>query len=288
MIQAPIRPKRPRKDYGREALGMNQMILNKVQARTDAKTKEHLAAKKLIEQGLQAQAQQGASSLLEHRPDEIPSPMDVGLSETAFNQALNKMISASGGKLSIKSGKRSTKRQTELWNAALKKYGSAAKARKWVAPPGSSNHEKGLAADLAYADAAARQWAHQNAKKFGLHFPLGNEPWHIEPVGLRGGGKKAAPKAAPTSHGKWTNNAAWNFLIDKESDGRTNAKNPKSSAFGVGQLIKANRESYGKRLGFHPDTTDFNQQLKMMEIYIKERYGSPEKAAAFHQRNNWY
>ncbi len=132
-----------------------------------------------------------AMRLTKHVPNgTVPSPMDTGLGEAAFNKALQKMIAASGGKLKVTSGKRSTKRQSELWAAALKKYGSPERARKWVAPPGRSKHEQGLAADLAYADAAARQWAHANARNFGLHFPLGNEPWHVEQVGSRGGKHK--------------------------------------------------------------------------------------------------
>ncbi len=56
------------------------------------------------------------------------------------------------------------------------------------APPGRSNHETGLAADLAFATPAARTAAHARAAEFGLSFPLANrarnpEPWHIEPIG---------------------------------------------------------------------------------------------------------
>lgn len=118
------------------------------------------------------------------------------VNEAVFNSALQKLIAASGGKISITSGKRSTERQAQLWEQALKKYGSESAARKWVAPPrgyrlsdGSiaqgSRHEMGLAADLKYADDAIRRWAHENARQYGLHFPLGNEPWHIEPIGSR-------------------------------------------------------------------------------------------------------
>jgi hypothetical protein len=32
-----------------------------------------------------------------------------------------------------------------------------------------------------------RRWVHDNAHKYGLSFPLGNEPWHIELVEARGG-----------------------------------------------------------------------------------------------------
>lgn len=77
---------------------------------------------------------------------------------------------------------------------------------KWVAPPGGSNHQKGEAVDLTYLTPAATQWAHENAPKYGLNFPLSNEDWHIEPAGLRGGGGQPAPtavaqvpQAAPTA-----------------------------------------------------------------------------------------
>lgn len=220
----------------------------------------------------------------------VPDPQDAGMSEATFNKFLQKMIAASGGKLKVTSGKRSTKRQAELWAAALKKYGSPEKARKWVAPPGKSKHELGLAADLAYADAAAREWAHKNAGQFGLVFPLGNEPWHVELRGARGGGHAHKGHA----HGKGKaqpsppRGGALQELIRRESGGRTSAKNPKSSAFGLGQLIVANRRRLGKKLGINPDTTDYGQQLRMMEEYIRERYGSPEKALEFHNRKGWY
>lgn len=100
--------------------------------------------------------------------------------------------------LKIFSGYRSPERQAQLYAAALQKYGSPEAARKWVAPPGKSEHNKGFAADLAFdgagttaklspAGQAAMQWAHANASKFGLVFPLGNEPWHVEAAGARSG-----------------------------------------------------------------------------------------------------
>ncbi|MCB4771811.1 D-alanyl-D-alanine carboxypeptidase family protein [Ancylobacter sp. Lp-2] len=96
-----------------------------------------------------------------------------------------------GFNIGVTSGFRTVERQQQLWNEALKKYGSVAEARKWVAPPGSSNHNKGQAADLSFGSDAARQWAHDNAKSFGLNFPLSNENWHIEPAGARGGESQA-------------------------------------------------------------------------------------------------
>ena len=102
--------------------------------------------------------------------------------EGGFSDALRKMIDESGGRIWINSGYRSVERQTQLWQNELAKYGgNEAEARKWVAPPGHSNHNFGLAADLG-GDLAL---AHQLAPQFGLTFPMSWEAWHIEPVYAR-------------------------------------------------------------------------------------------------------
>lgn len=93
-----------------------------------------------------------------------------------------------GMNIQIGSGYRSVQRQKELWEGALRRYGSPGAARKWVAPPGRSRHNFGTAADLwvngrKLGDPGTEretQWAHANAGKFGLGFRMGNEPWHIE------------------------------------------------------------------------------------------------------------
>jgi secretion/DNA translocation related TadE-like protein len=51
-------------------------------------------------------------------------------------------------------------------------------------PPGHSNHELGLAADLGYPSPLAEDEAHAAAPGCGLTFPVSYEPWHVEPVGL--------------------------------------------------------------------------------------------------------
>lgn len=122
--------------------------------------------------------------------------------------------------LRIASGYRSNERQAQLWQDALKKYGSPDAARKWVAPPGRSNHNHGNAADLKYLAPAALQWAHANAGKYGLAFPLSNENWHIEPAGLRGGAKQMpvmAQGATPQQTAPTT--LASNFAPDPEQAG---------------------------------------------------------------------
>lgn len=101
-----------------------------------------------------------------------------------FNAALTRMIKDSGGKIKINSGYRSSARQAKIYADAVRKYGSEKAARKWAAPPGKSNHNHGLAADLGFSG-DGEAWAHANAGKYGLVFPMGHEPWHIEPVNAR-------------------------------------------------------------------------------------------------------
>ena len=111
-----------------------------------------------------------------------------------FATKLGSFLSAAqqaGHSIGIASGYRSPERQEQLFQEAVKKYGSEEAARKWVAPPGRSNHNKGLASDLSFSSAEAKSWAHQNASKFGLNFRMAHEPWHIEGGG--GGGEPDSP-----------------------------------------------------------------------------------------------
>lgn len=121
--------------------------------------------------------------------------------DPAFQAALSAFIAASGGRISITSGYRSPERQAQLFADAVRRYGSEEAARKWVAPPGRSNHGRGVAADLSFSDAAAREWAHQNAGRFGLSFPMGWEPWHIEPIGARSSSHRDAYTTPPDGSG---------------------------------------------------------------------------------------
>lgn len=91
--------------------------------------------------------------------------------------------------IAVTSYQRDAAQQKALWDAKLlENGGDVSLTRKWVAPPGRSFHGKGMAADLSYENNQAREWAHQNAGKYTMAFPLANEPWHVEPAGARSGG----------------------------------------------------------------------------------------------------
>ncbi|MDX0888634.1 phage tail protein [Sinorhizobium medicae] len=103
--------------------------------------------------------------------------------EPEFQTRLAQFLAAAqeqAGRITITSGARTIERQAQLWQEALKKYGSPEAARKWVAPPGRSQHNVGRAADLSFESDAVKQWAHANAEAYGLVFRLENEAWHIE------------------------------------------------------------------------------------------------------------
>jgi hypothetical protein len=142
--------------------------------------------------------------------------------DPGFAAALQAFIAASGGRITITSGYRSNERQAQLFAAAVDRYGSEEAARRWVAPPGHSNHNRGVAADLGFANAAAREWAHQNAAAFGLHFPMSWEPWHIEPISARGSSSRDAYTTPPDG---------MNFVnprdaLDQGLDERGNVEDP--------------------------------------------------------------
>lgn len=102
----------------------------------------------------------------------------------ALEQAVAKLIKASNGRVYLVSGYRSPERQAELWQEALARYGDPEVADNWVARPGTSKHEKGLAVDLGGdLDLAASLVAHLDLP---LWRPMSWEPWHFELMASRG------------------------------------------------------------------------------------------------------
>lgn len=123
----------------------------------------------------------------------------------AASGALSKMFKSaaqSGIVLVLSSGYRSYADQRTLYQQELSQYGS--QATEQVAPPGFSEHQTGLAADIIlnnYLCAAqgcftitrAADWLQHNAYRFGftLRYPLHKEratgyeyePWHYRYVG---------------------------------------------------------------------------------------------------------
>lgn len=121
-------------------------------------------------------------------------------------EALEKLFAGAkkdGIQLAGVSAYRSYATQAALYNSYVKKDGEA-KARTYSAPPGSSEHETGLAIDVSGSDGkcAAQdcfggtkeaKWLEEHAAEYGfiIRFPKGKEsitgyqyePWHIRYVG---------------------------------------------------------------------------------------------------------
>lgn len=120
-----------------------------------------------------------------------------------FQQAVNSLLAACSGS-SIGSGSRTTEEQAALYASK----GAWSPTNPGAAAPGTSNHEVGVgsgAADLS----GDIDCMHANASRFGLHFPIANEPWHVEPTdelieaGMEFFGMEEEDPAAEEDMGAW-------------------------------------------------------------------------------------
>ena len=110
-----------------------------------------------------------------------------------------------GYNIILDSGYRSYEYQKNIWDDYVKKYGLE-KTKILVAPPGASEHQSGLAFDVAFMrknkfvehvtdDLEETKWMIKNAHKYGfiLRYPKGKEnitgygyePWHYRFVGIK-------------------------------------------------------------------------------------------------------
>lgn len=132
----------------------------------------------------------------------LPSTYAPGENKTA-RAAYEKMASAAkaqGLSMYVFSGYRSYSYQKTLYENYVKKYGQV-EADRFSARPGHSEHQTGLAFDIAqsgasnvYAESAVSRWLAKNAYKYGfiLRYPSGKEPitgymyepWHFRYLGV--------------------------------------------------------------------------------------------------------
>jgi len=97
----------------------------------------------------------------------------------------------------VNSGWRSRAYQNQLLREAVAKYGSEAKAARWVATADTSPHVSGNAVDIGHSDATA--WLSDHGADYGLCQIYRNEPWHFElrPEAIREG---CPPRYADPTH----------------------------------------------------------------------------------------
>lgn len=91
-------------------------------------------------------------------------------------QRLQQMSPFGSDAIRIGSGYRSYEEQERLYNDWINGVPGQARA----APPGRSNHNHGMAADLEYASPEVQRWVASVAPSLGLHFPVSGENWHVE------------------------------------------------------------------------------------------------------------
>ena len=134
-------------------------------------------------------------------------PAGFGGENAEAMAAMNEMIAAAkadGAEFYVVSGYRSYELQSSLWQRKVEAVGEQ-QADIWVARPGTSEHQSGLAFDVdivnnpgealtgAFADTAAFSWLNAHAAQYGfiLRYPenatwatgYGYEPWHFRYVG---------------------------------------------------------------------------------------------------------
>lgn len=149
---------------------------------------------------------QNYEMLLVNKTYHLPSSYGDGIpSETqAVYDRMAEAARAAGYPIWIVSGYRSYETQADLFARNVKKYGSEQEANKVSARAGESEHQTGLALDLAgaeneiltfeFADTPTGQWLNAHCAEYGfiLRYPDGKtwatgyvfEPWHFRYVGV--------------------------------------------------------------------------------------------------------
>jgi hypothetical protein len=98
--------------------------------------------------------------------------------------------------------------------------------------------------------------------------------------GLKALAAQLAAKRYGWSGDQWD---ALQELVQRESSWDPQADNPTSTAHGLFQFLESTRNNYGIGLNASPKA-----QIAAGLRYIQDRYGSPSKALAFHDRENYY
>lgn len=110
---------------------------------------------------------------------------DTGWPDQALCVALNAVGRDLKRKLYIREGLRSRARMLQLWQDAVRRYGSEAAASKWVARPYTSRHGTGKAADVGVGSfGGANLFSYPGARtacaRHRVVQPMSWEPWHAE------------------------------------------------------------------------------------------------------------
>ncbi len=153
------------------------------------------------------QQKMSGSYVPEHAEAKVPGTTRMMRPDAA--RALEELFAAAKTEAKITlltvSGYRSFSRQVMVYNNKIKSTGSVKKAQEYVAPPGASEHQLGLAMDIgargvfsglngSFGKTKAGKWVYENAHRFGfiIRYQKGfeeitgynYEPWHLRYVGI--------------------------------------------------------------------------------------------------------
>lgn len=147
---------------------------------------------KLVNRNLAVNRSTDYSQMVSAWPTVPVRATDITLHQTALN-AIAALLESAHAPFFVTSGYRDATRQHELYESAVN--------RAYVLPPGHSEHQLGLAADILVMDIPMGQmsgtpealWLAENAWRYGLilRYPYGTEhitgvayePWHFRYVG---------------------------------------------------------------------------------------------------------
>lgn len=115
-------------------------------------------------------------------PDLLMPAVGEGLHPT-LARAVALLQQSSGGAVRVSSGFRTGAEQRQLWRSAVAAHGDPETADDWVARPGTSMHERGLAVDLSGDIRLAERLVIELG--LPLYRPFPHEPWHFEVIGSR-------------------------------------------------------------------------------------------------------
>lgn len=101
---------------------------------------------------------------------------------------------------------------------------------------------------------------------------------------------KALARQLASAYG-WGSGSEWtalNNVVMAESGWNNLATNPSSGAFGIAQALPPTKYPQAGRPSSDGGSANAQAQIQWMLQYIKSTYGTPSKAWAHEQSDNWY
>lgn len=160
-------------------------------------------------------------------------------------------------------------------------------AGNWKTGPVTLFQAAGIKADIQYPKLHATMAEHAAASSSNPSTPAPHSGQTVggKPATVNEAGNQRLGQSLATGYG-WGSGDQWNALnnlVMAESGWDNTAQNPSSTAYGIGQFLNSTWSTVGGT-----KTSNATAQIQYMLAYIKQRYGTPSAAWAFHLANGWY